>query len=257
MKHIGQSSEKHTTGPFNITEDMPSLTSGTNLRAISSLPQGNSLEKLFPVCQCADPGDLKENIPQPSAVCRSWRDATPGQALPLNMDQAALNHHFRPEITKYFHHVRIPIYRKAMRVQSGLFQTLKEFQQLGFGIFWHIVTTGYERVCFSIHKGNKAERTVQVSPIKDKVLTLLQVQHRPWYWVSQLTINHFIKLSHAGFGLFYQLPYRVAFNNPEPERLLLFEKSAFFVTPSIGAPTESTKPPLFSFSIVPILFENF
>jgi hypothetical protein len=257
MKHIRQSSQEHTTGPFNVTKDMPSLTSGANLRAITSFPEGNSLDKLFPVCRCTDPGDLKEDISQPAAVCRSWRGAAPGQALPLNMDQAALNNHFRPEITKYFHHVRVSVYRKAMRVQSGLLQTLKEFEQLGFRIFWDIVPTGYERVCFSIHKGNKAERTVQVSPIKDEVLTLPQVQHRLWYRLSQLTINHFIKLSHSGFGLFYQLPYRVAFNNPQPESLLLFERPAFFVTPSIGVSTKSTKPPLFSFSVVPILFDNF
>jgi hypothetical protein len=258
MKHIRQSTKQHAAGSFNITEDMTSLSLGTDLRAETALPEGDRLEKLIPVCQCMDLGDLKEDISQPAPIYCPGRCAAPGQALPLNMDQTALNHHFRPKMTKHLHHVRIAIYRKTKRLQSGLFQALKELNQLRKRVFRNTILAGYESVCLGIHQGNKTEGTVQVSPIKDKMLTLSQSHDRLYTRLEQIVTNHTVKFPWAIAALICQLPDRIAFNDPESKQ------SQFFFITDLVTPVFSTVsmttyraiPALFSMCIMTISPKN-
>lgn len=254
MKHIWQSTQQHTTGSFNVTENVPSLTPGAYLRAIISLPRGHRLEKLIAVCQCANPGDTKEDISQPPSVRCSGRCATPGQSLPLYMNQTTLNHHSRPNLTQLLHHFRIAIYGKAIRIQSGLFQTLKEFLQLWFRIFRDIVLASYKHVCLGIHQSNKAAGTVQEGPVKDEMLILRRSRKGLYRRLFQIVVDHTVKLPWTIAALIGQLPDRITFNNPESKQSPLF----FPIELATPAPStvrmsaRSTEPALFPFSIMTI-----
>ncbi len=259
MKHIRQSTKQHTTGPFNITEDMPFLTFSTDLSAIIGFPIADSFKKPIPVFWRTDFGDLKEDISKPTSVDCPGRCTAPGQALPLNMDQTALNEYLRPERTKYFHHRRITIYRKALRVQSSLFQALKICPQFGFRVFRDIILTGYERVCFGIHKSNKPTGAVQESPIKDKMSASFQCQSWWRRCLYQQAVYHTIQLSRTITALIRQLPGRITFNHPKPKQFLFSGMSDFFTSaPSTKrASARSAKPALFSFNTMTISPENF
>jgi hypothetical protein len=259
MKHIRQSSKKHTTGSFNVTKNMPSFTPAKYLGTESNFPFYNITEKLIAVCRCTDPGDLKEDISQPPAVDSPGRYAAPGQALPLYMDQTALHNNIRPELSNDSNYIGIAVHVKASRVQSSLFQTFKEFQKFRFGILRHTILSSYKHVCLGFHQSNKAMRSMQKCPIQDKVPTLLQVPRWCRRHLCQTIIDHTIKLPWAKTALGCQLPDRITFNNPESKQLLFFGTNGLITpsSPTIRVPTRSTEPTLFPFSTMTISPEYF
>jgi hypothetical protein len=68
VKHIWQSSQKHTPGPFDVTEDVAGLTPPAYLRAIFKLPISDSAKKRVSLCWGPDPGNLEKDLPELSGV---------------------------------------------------------------------------------------------------------------------------------------------------------------------------------------------
>jgi hypothetical protein len=255
VKHIWQSSQKHTPGPFDVTEDVAGLTPPAYLRAIFKLPMSDSAKKRVSLCWGPDPGNLEKDLPELSGVGSFRGCAAPGQALPLYVDQTPLQHYTRPELSEGSHHSAIAIHCKAAGVQSRLFQTFKELDELRFGILRHIILSRYKHMGTSIHQGDKTARAAQESAVKDEVLTLTQTQHRRWCWLFQLAAYHVVKLPCTVSTLAHQLSYRVTFDNPQFEQILLSNTLVLLTTPPIRSSARLTKPPLFPFSVMPVFSE--
>lgn len=252
MEHIWQSSQEHTPGSFDVTENIPGLRPPTDLGGILTFPVNNSVEESVPVCRGLNLGNLEEDFPEPSGIGGFGRGTAPGQALPLYMDQASLHNGIWPELTDDSYHIRVTIHRKAKGTQSSRNQTLKEFQQLRLRIFGDTVLTSYNHAGSGIHQGNKAAWAVQERAIEDEVLAFSQTQYWLGYQIFQMIINHAIKFPRAVSALAHQLSNRVTFHNPQPEPFLFFGSSVDFITPATRVPTRPTEPTLFSFSIVPV-----
>lgn len=257
MKHIWQSSQKHAPGSLDIAEDMPVFALVTDLSTILSLPVSDSFDKLVPVRQVMNPGNLKKYLPEPSSVGSPGRCAAPGQTLPLYMNQTSLDNGAWPKLSEHSNDVGIAVHGKTARAQSSRYQRLKELQQLRFRILTYTVLSGYKHMGTSIHQGNKTERTAQESAVKDEMLALLQAQRRRWRWLFQLVAYHFVKLSRTVLTLAHQLSYRVTFDNPQSEQLLLIRVPVLFITPPVGSSTRSAVPPLFPFGIMAVFPEYF
>lgn len=222
MEHIWQSSYKHAPSSFDVTEHVSGFTPVIDHRAIPSLPFDDISKKPITICQRMNPGHLKENLPQLPGV-GSFREATaPGQTLSLNMDQASLNDDLRPKLSEYLYHVGVTIHRKARWIQSIRNQAFEELHQLRLRTLGDTILPCYERMGTSIHQGCETIGTMEESTIKDKVVTLSQVQHRRWYRLFQLVIDHTVKLSQTVVTLVCQLSRRETFDNPKPEPFLLF-----------------------------------
>jgi hypothetical protein len=175
------------------------------------------------------------------------------------MNQASLYHDIRPELAENSYHIRIAIYRKAMRAQSSRYKPLKEFLQLRLRILGDTILTSRNCVSLGIHQGNKAAGTMQECPVQDEVLTLPQVQHGRRGNLFQVIIDHPVKLPRAMVALVRQLSGRITFNNPEPKPFLLFSVPGSLnapASPATRVPTRATEPTLFSFSIMTISPEN-
>jgi hypothetical protein len=254
MKHIGQSSDEHTAGSFDVAEDMPSFTPGSDLGAEFSFPISNCFKKHITVGSGLDFGDLKEDFSQVPGVGRSGRSATPGQALPLNVNQAALYDGIRPEPADYPHHRPVAVYGEATRVQPGLFQTGEVPGQLRGRIFRDTVFTSYKRVCFGIHQSYQAVRPVQECPIKDEMMVRRQIHNVFWRRLLQIVVDHTVKCPLAMAALCGQLPDRISFNDPEPEQCP-FPVTSSFLPLTVAAKralARRTEPTLFSFGIMAV-----
>jgi len=252
MKHIWQSPKEHAASSLDVAKDMASLSAYTNLSAIRRFPISDSLEKIIPVCQSTNLGDLKEDFSQFSGIDCSGGCTAPGQSLTLNMDQTALYNNIRPYIPESLNDLGITINRKTVRTQTVPNQRGKKSLQLRLGVFRNTVLTSYQRMITGIHQSYKILWTLQKCAIKDKVLELLQSHYRRWDRLFQLAIYHIIKLSCPVFTLIRQLSYRVTFNHPKPEPLFFFGIFSDLVTPPERASATRTKPTLFSFIIMPV-----
>jgi len=255
VKHIWQSSQKHTPGPVDITEDVTGLRPLAYLRAIFGLPISDSAKKHISLCWGLDLGNLEKDLPEPPSVGSFGRNAAPGQALPLYVDQTPLQHYIWPKLSENSHHNAIPVHCKAAWRQSRLFQTFEELHQARLVILRYTILSRYKHMGTSIHQGNKTTRAVQKSAVKDEVLTPTQAQHRRWRWLFQLAAYHVVKLPCTVFTLAHQLSYRVTFDNPQFEQILPSSMLGLFTTPPIRSPARLTKPPLFPSSVVPVLYE--
>jgi len=258
MKHIRQSSQKHTAGSFNVTEDISCLAPHTYLVTELNFPFLDIFKKLAPVFRGSDPRNLKEDLPEMPGIGSPGRYATPGQALPLNMDQASLHYDTRPELTDNSHYGTITIHGKTMWIQSRLFQACQEFDKLGFRIFGDTVLASYEGVCVGIHQGNKATRTSKECPIQDKALVLFQVRNGLWRHLFQIVVDHTVKFPWAIAALIRQLSGRITFNNPESKKFIFFGTSDLIAPASSAtrAPTRSTEPALFPLGTMTISPKN-
>jgi len=259
VKHIWQSSENHTSGSFDITENVAGLTPTAYLRAIFTLPVSYRAKKHVSVCRGSNLGNLEEDLSEPPGISSFRRGATPGQALPLNVNQTSLYHDIRPELSDNPYHLRVTVDGKTVRAQTNRYQGLKELQQLRLRILGDAVLTSYNPMGFGIHQGNKTAGTVQECPIQDKVLALPQIQGGQWWRLLQLVIDHAIEFSTAIVALVRQLSGRVTFNNPAPKPFLLFGAPGGLIAPTSSArraPTRTTKPALFSSGIMTVSPEN-
>jgi len=252
MKHIRQGSEKHTSGSFNITENVAGLTPAAYLSTIFTLPLSYRTKKHVPVCRGLNPGNLEKDFSKPSGGCGFGRYAAPGQALPLYMDQASLYYDIRPDLTENPYHLRVAVYSKTVRVQTSRYQRLKELQQLRFGTLGDAVLTGCNRVSLGIHQSNNATGTAQECSVHDEVLALQQIRCDLWRHLLQVVIDHTVKLSRAMPALNGQLPNGVTFNEPTPEPFLFIGLFCLSVAPSKGAPAVFTKPSLFAIGVITI-----
>lgn len=258
MKHIWQSSKKHAASSLNVTEDMPSFTPDSKLRAEFSFQLNHSVKKHDPVRRGLDLGNPKENFSQPAGVGGPGRCAAPGQALPLHMNQTSLHYYTRPDIADNAHYGAVTVYGEAMRVQARPFQTCKVLGKLWGRIFGNTILASYKLVCLGIHQGYKVMRPVQKCPIKDEMMVLPQVQNRLWRRLYQIAVDHTIKLSRAIAALVCQLPDRITLDNPKSKQLLLFGIDNL-VTPAFPAgrvPANSTEPALLPFEIMTVSPEN-
>jgi hypothetical protein len=259
VKHIWQSSKKHTSGSFDITENVTGLTSTAYLGAIFTLPVSYRAKKHVSVCRDPNLGNLEEDLSEPPGISSFWRSATPGQALPLNVNQASLYHDIRPEVSDNPYRLRVTVDGKTVRAQTSRYQRLKELQQLRLRILGDAVLTSYNPMSLGIHQGNKTAGTVQECPIQDEVLALPQIQGGQWWRPLQLVIDHTIELPTAIVALVRQLSGRITFNNPAPKPLLLFGVPGGLIAPTSSARRVSTRtaePALFSFGVMTVSPKN-
>lgn len=254
MKHIRQCSYKHTSGSLDVAEDVSGFMPVIDHRAILAFPFDDSFKELITVCQCVNPGNLMEYLPQLTGV-GSLREATaPGQPLALNVDQAPLNCDFRPELPEYLYHVGITVHRKARWLQSSRNQVFKEQFQLRLRALRDTVFPCYKRMGTSIHQGHETVWTMKESTVKDKMPILPQAQYWRWHPFFQLVIYHTVELSQAVFTLICQLSRGVTFNNPKPEPFILLPICSLS-TPPAGPAARRTQPALFPFGISTIFPE--
>jgi hypothetical protein len=141
-------------------------------------------------------------------------------------------------------------------MQSGWYQPLKESGELHIRIFGNTILTSHEHVSLGIHQSNKATRPIKESPVKNKVLTLPQVQLRRWRQLFQMVVNHIIKLPRTMSALAYQLSDRITFNNPAPKPFLFLGMPGSLIAPAIGLSTRDAKPTLFSISVMTVSPKN-
>jgi hypothetical protein len=259
VKHIWQSSKKHTSGSFDVTENVATLTPTAYLRAVFTLPVSYRAKKHVSVCRGSNLGNLEKDLSEPPGISSFRRSATPGQALPLNVNQASLYHGIRPELSDNLNHLGVTVDGKTMCAQTSRYQRLKELQQLRLRILGDAVLTSHNPMSFGIHQGNKTAGTVQECPIQDKVLALPQIQGGQWWRLLQLGIDHTIEFPTAIVALVRQLSGRITFNNPAPKPFLLFGALSGLIAPTSsarGVPTRTTEPALFSFAVVTVSPEN-
>jgi hypothetical protein len=255
MEHIRQSSQEHTSGPFDVAKDVPGLTPTTYPGAVLNLPISNSIEKLRSVGRGVNSGNLKEDHSEPSGIGSTGRCPAPGQALPLYMDQASLHHDTRPELAENSYHFRVTIYRKAVGTQPSLYQRFKELNQLRLRIFGYAVLTSHNHVGLCIHQGDKTAGALKECTIQDKVPALPQVRYGFRRLLFHIVVDHTVKLPWTVPALVCQLSDRVTFDNPEPEPLLSGASDGL-ITPATGVSARATVPTLFPFSITPVSPKN-
>jgi hypothetical protein len=258
MKHIRQSSKEHTAGSLDVTEDMPSFTPDSELGAEFSFEVNNSIKKRVPVSLSLDLGNLKKDFSKPTGVGCPGRCATPGQALPLHVNQTSLHYDARPDIANNSHYGAVTVYGKAMWIQTSPFQTCKVLGKLWGRIFRNTVPASYKLVCLGIHQGYEAMRPVQECPIKDKMVVLHQVRNRFWRRLYQIVVNHTVKLPRAIAALVCQLSDRITLDNPKSKQFLLFGIEDF-VAPAFTTtrvPARSAEPTLFSSDIMTVSPKN-
>jgi hypothetical protein len=202
-------------------------------------------------------GHLKKNSSQLSGI-RCLREGTaPGQPLPLDVDETALDRDARPELPENSYHIGITVHSKATRMQSLLDKTLKERRELGLGVFRNGVLPSHNLAILSIHQGNETAWAVKESAVQYQVLALSQAQPRLRRSLFQIVINHTIKFCRAVFTLIRQLSDRISFGNPESEPLSLFCTLCRWIAPAKGLPARWTKPALPPISIMTISLQNF
>lgn len=118
MEHIWQSSQEHTSGSFDVAEDIAGLRPAAYLGAVSVFPVCNKAEKFVSISCIADMGHPEKNIPELSAIGGPGGVTAPSQALPLNMDKASLDYSIRPELSDDPYYVRVAVHCKAAGFQS-------------------------------------------------------------------------------------------------------------------------------------------
>ncbi len=252
MEHIRQSSQEHTTGSLDVTEDIASLSPIADLSAEINLPLGDSIEKLVTICRGPDFSNLEKNLSEPPGVCGSGRHTAPGQTLALHMNKTSLHCNTRPELTKNLNHFRIAIHRKAIWTQSSLYQRLKESPQLSLRVLRNTILTSYDSVRLSIHQGNKTPRTVKKRSIQDKMLEPFQAEIRLKRCLFEMVIEHTVKFTRALPALVYQLPDRITLNNPQLKPVFFTGSLAGFILQISRVSARRTEPSSFSFSIMTI-----
>ncbi len=130
MEHIWQSSQKHASGSFDVAEYLARIRPEAYLGAISIFPISDRLQKVVPLGLAVNVEHLEEDLSELSSISSLGGIATPCQALPLNVDQASLDHDIRPELPENLCHVGVAINRKTTRTQFVPDQLLKECQEL-------------------------------------------------------------------------------------------------------------------------------
>lgn len=204
MKHIRQSSQKHTSGSLYIAEDIPGFAPAADLGAVLSLPISDCIEKPVPVCRGTNAGNLEKDFSQLSGIKRLGESPAPRQPLPLNMDQASLHRDIRPELAENPYHIRVTIHGKAMRAQAVLDKTIKEHHKLELGVFRDRVLSSHNLAILRIHQSNEAVWAVQESAVQYQMLALSQSQQGRSS-LFQIVVNHTIKLCRTMFALARQL----------------------------------------------------
>lgn len=255
MKHIWQSPQKHTSGSFNVTENVAGLTPAAYQSAIFTLPINDRGKKHISVCRSLNLGNLEKDLSETAGVGSFRRSAAPGQALPLYMNQASLYHDTRPEFLEDHYHLPVAVHGETVGAQASRYQGLKELQQLRLRILGDTILPRHNSMSLGIHQSNKAAGTVQKCPIQDEVPASIQIQGGWWERLLQLTIDHTIQLPRTMVALVCQLSGRITFNDPELKPLLLLSMPSSF-TPSKRVSARAAKPTLFSFGIMTVSPEN-
>ncbi len=256
MKHIRQSSQEHTSGSFDIAEDVTSLRSAMYLGAVLMFPFSDSGEELVPVCLGTNPGNTEKDLSELSCICGLGGAAAPGQPLPLDMYQASLDCDIRPEFPDDLCYVGVPINRKATRMQPMPYQPLKECYELSLRVLGDTILTTNNHVGLGIHQGDKTTWAVKESPVQDEVVALPQIQHGLMGHLFQMVIDHTVKLPRTVSALARQLSDRISFNNPTPKPFLFVGILGLSITSAKRMPTRATEPTLPTISIMTISLEN-
>ena len=95
-EHVRQGRPEHTTGSLEIAED-PALLRGTGkLATVAAFPTVELRKKAIAIGRCMERHDLEKEASEVSRVGTFGMPPAPTQALPLEVDQAALNDDLRP-----------------------------------------------------------------------------------------------------------------------------------------------------------------
>jgi hypothetical protein len=256
MEHIWQSSQKHTSGAFNIAEHPAGFRLAVYQVAGFAFPFGNGNTEFVTVRYGSNRSHLKENASQFSGVARFGRRSAPGQSLPLNMDKASLDCGIRPELAQNAHHFGVPIDCKTLWTKPFAYQDIKEGRKLGHRALRGRVFACYNLVRSGIHQCKEASWTMQKGTIQDKMPTLSKRQDRCRRWLFQIVIDHAVKLCRAVLALIGQLPDRKPLNDPSFEPLKFPASFCRRIVPANGLLAIWTKPALLSIGVVAISLQN-
>jgi len=256
MKHIRQSSQKHATGAFDITEYATSLRPVIHAVAVLAFPVHYLLNKLVTVPLSSDGGHSKEDIPQLSGIARLGRCPAPAQPLSLNVNDTSLNNYVRPELVQHTHNRGITVNCKASRTQPVVHKVIEKGLQLGYRAFGDRILTGHNLVRISVHQSNETSRAMQESTVQDKTLALSHTKTSRWWCLFQIIINHTIEPCRAVLALAGKLPNGIAFDNPASEPFSLFGVPGRRIVPAKRTPAIWTKPALLSIRIMAISLQN-
>jgi hypothetical protein len=253
MKHIGQSSEEHASGTFNIAKDLTGLTPATYLGAIFVFPFPKGLQKSVSFSLAHDASHVEKDFSQLARIGSIGSGPAPGQPLTLNMDETSLYHDIRPKLAQNVYDFRVAINCKAPGAQSVSDEVIQKYRKLGLRTLRDRIAAGHNSVIVGIHQGNETTRAVKKGPVQDKVPGLAQNSQRRKLF--KIIVNHTIKFCRAMPALTGQLPDRVAFNNPASEPLPFFRESGCGIAPTERASARTTVPALFTMRIMPVLLK--
>jgi len=256
MEHIWQSSQKHASSAFDIAEDVTGLRPTANLGTILSFPLTEVLKKLVPIFLAIDSGDLKKDFSKLLGICGFGRGPAPTQPLPLDVDEASLDWHARPQFPEGLYYVGVAINGKTARMQSGPYKTVKEGRKLGFRVLRDRILTGHNFAVVGIPQGKKGARAVKESPVHDAVLALTQAKRGLRMCLFQIVINHTIEFCRAMPALAGQLSDRITFNNPAFEPLPFSGVPCRGIAPAKRAEARFAEPPLLAVCIMAISLNN-
>lgn len=244
MEHIGQSSQEHAPGPFDIAEYLAPLRPVAYLGAVPAFPVVDEPKEIVSVSLGANLGYLEEDLSQLSGIRGLGVAPAPGQPLTLDMYETALDRHIGPELPEDLHHTGVAINGKATRTQSIPCQTLKERQELRLRSLRDPVFTSEEGMSPGLHQGNKTAGTMKEGPVEDEALASQGTHCRRRGRLPKIVTNHAVKLPGAVPALAGQLPDRVTFDDPAPEPFLLSRVFRSVVAPTERVSATATEPAL-------------
>ncbi len=222
----------------------PGLFAGCYLGAVPDFPGLDEVEKCVSICRSSNPGDLEEDLPQLAGVGGLRGASAPGQTLPLDMDQAALDDCIRPECSEDPDDLRVAIYGETARAQAFAHHRLEERAQLWLGVLTDVELSPHQPVSLPVHQDDDAVGAVKESPVKEKMPGGVRLHEWRGRRLGEEALDQAIQLPLAVPALLSQLACRVPLHYPSAEPLHLPHPPGHRIAPAEGATAGGAEPPL-------------
>ena len=168
VKHVWQGGESHTPGPFEIAEHAPAFGLACQALPVPRLPGLHRSDELIPLGHGADRHDVaKQGAPVPG-VRTFGRLATPTEALPLDVDQTALNDDRRPHLAQDPEQVPVAIDGRTARREPVVGQRGAKRLQMRRALR-HVGGRIHHGKAGRIHHRQDAFPTIQKGAIEDQL----------------------------------------------------------------------------------------
>ena len=254
MEQVWQGSQQHASGALDVAEDLAFLSPLTYLGAVLVFPLSNSPQEPVSFYGSANGSHLEEDLPEAAAIGTLGGVAAPGQALALDVDQAALDRYTWPQFPEDFNDMGVAINREAVWAHFIVCQAPEEGKEPRLRVLRDSVLTSQKLMGLSIHQGDETVWAMEEGAIEDEGQALIQACRRLRRHLLQVAIDHAIKLSGVVAALKGDLADGISFNNPTSEPFLLVGVSGPGVAPAERALASLTKPPLPAIGIMTIPF---